>query len=261
MEPLGYSLISFEKLDTKSQYWVFCFPFSCQSYASMHKSAASRTPESGTTAEHEAYRFLFQAISQGRFATGQRIVAETIAAELSMSRMPVREALRRLHAEGLVILRPNRGAIVRGLSIEEVQDIFDMRVALEGLAIRVAASRCTDDHLVTLERLLDDMDASVGDIELWVQRHCAFHEFLCSISGRTRLYEQICSLYALIEGPMRLWIEQATFKRKRARDAHQELIDALRTRDPEIAERAMREHIESTVPRLVTILDAPESRD
>ncbi|WP_153140816.1 GntR family transcriptional regulator [Paraburkholderia agricolaris] len=227
----------------------------------MPKSAASRIPDLGATAEQEAYRFLFEAICQGRFATGQRIVAETIAAELSMSRMPVREALRRLHAEGLVILRPNRGAIVRGLSIEEVQDIFDMRVALEGLAMRVAAPRCTDKHLLTLERLLDDMDASVGNTELWVQRHCAFHECLCGISGRTRLYEQICSLYALIEGPMRLWMEQATFKRKRARDAHQELLDALRTRDPELAERAMREHIESTVPRLINILGTPNPRD
>lgn len=227
----------------------------------MPTSAASRAPELGATAEQEAYRFLFEAICQGRLVTGQRIVAETIAAELSMSRMPVREALRRLHTEGLVILRPNRGAIVRGLNAEEIQDIFDMRVALEGLAIRVAATRCTDDHLRTLERLLDDMDASVGNFELWVQRHCAFHEFLCGISGRTRLYEQICSLYTLIEGPMRLWIEQATFRRKRARDAHQELIDALRTRDPEIAERVMREHIESTVPRLVTILGTPKPCD
>jgi DNA-binding GntR family transcriptional regulator len=227
----------------------------------MPTSAASRKPDHSTTAEQAAYRYLFDAISQGRFATGQRIVAETIAAELSMSRMPVREALRRLHAEGLVILRPNRGAIVRGLSAEELQDIFDMRVALEGLAMRVAASRCTDDHLRTLERLLDDMDTSVGDIDLWVQRHCAFHEFLCSISGRTRLYEQICSLYALIDGPMRLWIEQATFKRKSARDYHQLLIDALRSRNPELAEQAMREHIESTVPRVLTLLGTPKARD
>ncbi|KXU82548.1 GntR family transcriptional regulator [Paraburkholderia monticola] len=227
----------------------------------MHRSAASRTPEHGTTAEQTAYRYLFDAISQGRFATGQRIVAETIAAELSMSRMPVREALRRLHAEGLVVLRPNRGAIVRGLSAEELEDIFDMRVALESLAMRVAAPRCTDEHLRTLARLLDDMDTSVGDTDLWVQRHCAFHEYLCGISGRTRLYEQIRSLYALIEGAMRLWIEQATFRRKSARDYHQLLIDALRSRDPELAEQAMREHIESTVPRVLTLLGSPKPRD
>jgi DNA-binding GntR family transcriptional regulator len=115
--------------------------------------------------------------------------------------------------------------------------------------------------LRTLERLLDDMDASVGNTELWVERHRAFHEFLCGISGRTRLHEQICSFYVLIEGPMRLWIEQATFRRKRALDSHQVLIDALRTRDPELAERVMREHIESTVPRLAALLDTPESHE
>jgi DNA-binding GntR family transcriptional regulator len=118
------------------------------------------------TAEEEAYRYLFDAICQGRFATEQRIVAESIGAELSMSRMPVREALRRLHSEGLVILRPNRGAIVKGLDIDELRDIFDMRAALEGLAIRIAAPRCTDAHLSTLERLLDDMDVCVDNTEL-----------------------------------------------------------------------------------------------
>ncbi|WP_233879001.1 GntR family transcriptional regulator [Paraburkholderia flagellata] len=212
------------------------------------------------TAEEEAYRFLLEAIIEGRYAAGQRIVAETVAEQLSMSRMPVRAALKRLHAEGLIIQRPNRGAIVRGLTVEEVQDIFDMRIALECLAMRVAAPRCTEAHLTKLQRLLEDMDAGVGDTDTWVQRHCAFHEYLCEISGRTRLYQQIHSLYTLIEGPMRLWIEQATFRRKRARAAHQILIDALRTRDPAQAEQALREHLESTVPQIIKFLESPASQ-
>jgi len=209
------------------------------------------------SAEEEAYRHVLAAIVDGRYAPGQRVVAESIAEQLSMSRMPVRAALRRLHGEGLIILRPNRGAIVRGLSVEEIQDIFDMRVALEGLAVRVAAPRCTEAHLNRLERLLEDMDACVGEVDTWVQRHCAFHDYLCEISGRTRLHQQILSLYTLIEGPMRLWLEQATFKRKLARDAHRLLIDGLRSRDPALAERAMREHIESTIPPLMRFLEAP----
>lgn len=208
------------------------------------------------TAEEEAYRYLFDAICQGRFTTGQRIVAESIGAELSMSRMPVREALRRLHSEGLVILRPNRGAIVKGLDVDELRDIFDMRAALEGLAIRIAAPRCTDAHLATLERLLDDMDACIDNTELWVQRHCAFHQYLCGISGRPRLTRHIASLYTLIEGPMRLWMEQVTSKRRRARDAHQELLDALRTRDPVLAEQVLHEHTSSTVSRLIAFMES-----
>ncbi|KWF30475.1 GntR family transcriptional regulator [Burkholderia pseudomultivorans] len=227
----------------------------------MNPSTARSAAAPAMSAEEEAYRFLLAEIIEGRYAAGQRIVADAVADALSMSRMPVRAALRRLHDEGLVILRPNRGAIVRGLSVAEVQDIFDMRIALEGLAMRVAAPHCTDEHLRTLERLLEDMDACVGDTELWVERHSAFHHYLCEIGGRMRLYQQIRSLYTLIEGPMRLWIEQATFKRKRARDAHRELIDALRTRDPATAERAIREHIESTVPQVIAFLESPPPKD
>lgn len=213
------------------------------------------------SAEEEAYRHVLAAIVAGRYAAGQRVVAESIAEQLSMSRMPVRAALRRLHGEGLVILRPNRGAIVRGLAVDEIEDIFDMRVALEGLAVRVAAPRCTAGHLTRLERLLEDMDACVGETDTWVERHAAFHQYLCEISGRTRLQQQVLSLYTLIEGPMRLWMEQATFKRKRARHAHQLLIDALRSRDAAQAERALREHIESTIPPLIRFLESPPPRE
>ncbi|MEX3981473.1 GntR family transcriptional regulator [Paraburkholderia sp. EG287A] len=226
----------------------------------MPATSVRNTAGLALTAEEEAYRFLLEAIIEGRYAAGQRIVAETVAEELSMSRMPIRAALKRLQTEGLIIQRPNRGAIVRGLTVEEVRDIFDMRIALECLAMRVAAPRCTEAHLTKLQRLLEDMDACVGDTDTWVQRHCAFHEYLCEISGRTRLYQQIHSLYTLIEGPMRLWIEQATFRRRRARDAHQILIDALRTRDPAQAEQALREHLESTVPQIIKFLESPASR-
>lgn len=110
------------------------------------------------TAEEEAYNFLLDAICGGRLRKGDRLIAEDIASEIGMSRMPVREAFRRLDAQGLVTLRPNRGAVVGGLDIDELHEVFEMRSALEGLAVRVAVARIGERQLAALERMLDEMD-------------------------------------------------------------------------------------------------------
>ena len=139
------------------------------------------------TAEEEAYSYLLDAICKGQYRTGDRLIAEDIANDIGMSRMPVREAFRRLAAEGLVTLRPNRGAIVSGLNIEEMREVFEMRSALEGLAIRLAVPKLGERQLARLERLLDEMDDYRDDSAEWVSRHRVFHEYLCSLAERPRL--------------------------------------------------------------------------
>lgn len=215
---------------------------------------AQRQP---VTAEEEAYNFLLGAICAGRYHKGDRLVAEDIAAEIGTSRMPVREAFRRLDAQGLVTLRPNRGAVVSGLDIEEMREVFEMRSALEGLAIRVAASKVTERHLTLLERLLDDMDECRDDTAQWVVRHRIFHEYLCSLSERPRLMKQIIALYTLIEAPMRLWLEHGE-KPLSGREEHAQILNALRSGDADLAERVIREHIEGTLPALTLFLQTEQ---
>ncbi len=205
------------------------------------------------TAEEEAYSFLLNAICTGRFRTGDRLVSEEIASEIGMSRMPVREAFRRLAAEGLVTLRPNRGAVVSGLNLDEIHEVFDMRSALEGLALRVAVPKITERHLSRLERLLDEMDECRDESAEWVGRHRVFHEYLCSLSERPRLMRQISALYSVIEPPMRLWLQQA--QPPSAREEHSDILDAIRSGDAALAERVLREHIEGTVPELARFLE------
>ncbi|WNW10004.1 GntR family transcriptional regulator [Pseudomonas sp. DTU_2021_1001937_2_SI_NGA_ILE_001] len=215
--------------------------------------ALSYTERPPVTAEEEAYNFLLGAICSGRYRKGDRLVAEEIASEIGTSRMPVREAFRRLDAQGLVTLRPNRGAVVSGLDIEQMSEVFEMRSALEGLAIRVATPKLTERHLTLLERLLDDMDNCGDDAAQWVMRHRIFHEYLCSLSERPRLLKQIVALYSLIEAPMRLWLEHGE-KPLSGREEHQQIIDALRSGDPALAERVIHEHIEGTLPSLTEFL-------
>src|SRR4029453_13795672 len=89
-----------------------------------------------TTAEEEAYRHIQRVLRVGRYKPGERLIPEEIAAEIGMSRMPVREAFRRLASDGLVVLRPNRGCVVAGLTVDELFEIFEIRSVLEGLAVR-----------------------------------------------------------------------------------------------------------------------------
>ena len=207
------------------------------------------------TAEEEAYNFLLEAICCGRYRKGDRLIAEDIAGEIGMSRMPVREAFRRLDAQGLVTLRPNRGAIVSGLDIDELHEVFEMRSALEGLAVRVAVAHIGERQLAALERLLDEMDDYRDESAEWVSRHRKFHEYLCSLSERPRLLKQISALYALIEAPMRLWLQHIE-KPLSARQEHQIILDAIRAGDASKAEAVVREHIEGTVPELIKFLQS-----
>ncbi|WP_460122047.1 GntR family transcriptional regulator [Pseudomonas sp. S2_C03] len=205
------------------------------------------------TAEEEAYNFLLEAICCGRYRKGDRLIAEDIASEIGMSRMPVREAFRRLDAQGLVTLRPNRGAIVSGLDIDQLQEVFEMRSALEGLAMRLAVPNIGERQLAALERLLDEMDDYRDESAEWVSHHRKFHEYLCSLSGRPRLLKQISALYSLIEAPMRLWLQHVD-KPLSAHEEHAVILDAIRAGDAERAEAVVREHIEDTVPELIKFL-------
>ena len=202
------------------------------------------------TAEEEAYRHIHAAIRLGRYRAGDRLVPETIAAEIGTSRMPVREAFRRLATEGLVAIRPNRGATVNKLDVEGMTEIFEMRAVLEGLAMRLALPRMDAATILELERMLDRIDDRSGVQDDWTTAHRTFHETLCARSGRPRLIRQIAGLHSLVEPHMRLWALQ-TDRPLSARADHQDLIDALRSGDADRCETTMREHVMATVPDLM----------
>lgn len=202
------------------------------------------------SAEDEAYRFIEAAIRSGRYRAGERLLAEDIAVEIGTSRMPVREAFRRLSAEGLLRIRPNRGAIVRGLNAAEMREVFEIRAALEGLAAGVATSKMTPQSLATLEHLLDQMEQVNADYPAWVTYHRAFHECLTGLAGMPRLTRQLAGLHSAIEPYMRIWLEHAD-KPMTSRDDHAGILQALRSGNEKLVEKTVREHVRATIPALV----------
>jgi DNA-binding GntR family transcriptional regulator len=219
----------------------------------LRSTYAARTRLS--TAEEEAYCHIIACIRTGRYARNDRLVPETIAAEIGMSRMPVREAFRRLATEGLVVIRPNRGCVVSGLTISEIVEVFQIRSALEGLAVRLAAPQLSDAVFDDLNQLLHRMETSeASDTDRWLEDHYRFHDYVCSLSGSQKLIAQIRTLHVSIEPYLRMYRHHAP-KQRSAAEAHKILFDALKTRDAEKAEQAMRDHVLGTTPLLAAFLN------
>ncbi len=210
------------------------------------------------TAEEEAYAHILAEIRRGRYAPGDRLIPEDIATEIGMSRMPVREAFRRLATEGLVTIRPNRGCLVSGLTVNEITEVFEIRSVLEGLAVRLATPKINADALADLTWLLGRMEASEDcDTEKWLGDHYRFHEYLYQLSGRPKLISQIRTLHVAIESYLRLY-RHHTERIRSAGAAHRALMDILHRGDPAAAEEAMRAHITGTTPLLVAFIEKME---
>ena len=183
------------------------------------------------------------------------MVEADLAAQMGISRAPVREALRRLEFEGLVESRARRGYAVRGPSVDELHEVYDLRVLLEPVLARSAAARIGHDDLPALRGLVDRMrEASRRDD--WaevVNADREFHALVGKLSGLPltaqlfdHLNEQVRTFMAL----MRSSYEQTG----QMADEHEVLLAALASGSPEQAEREMRLHLQDARQRLASIM-------
>jgi DNA-binding GntR family transcriptional regulator len=180
-------------------------------------------------------------IVSGAMAAGTKIDQQALAEELGVSRMPVREALRRLSAEGFVELISHRGAVVAEFSHDEIIEIYEMRGVLQGLASRLALPHYTDEHVSELEKILARLDAT-KDMTEWIDLHRVFHERIETPSGAQhvltlieRLTQQ-CAPYLQISVRF-LHAEES------AVELHHAILDAIVQRDAEGLEAAVRTHL------------------
>jgi len=195
------------------------------------------------------YSAIKQQIIDGRYAPGARITELGIAAEFSSSRTPVREAMRQLMADGLVLFKPNSGTVVRQWTPDQVHEIFELRVLLESEIAAHGARRISGAEIDELLRLQDDIETGGTDVSgentARVGRlNREFHRVIAQASRHERLVSMLANA---IEVP----IVQQTFRRYNARQLarsfghHRELIDAFRAHDGEWARSVMSSHIHS----------------
>jgi len=200
-------------------------------------------PINTSTLAEQASAVLREWIASGELRGGERLVEARIADRMQISRGPLREALKHLQAEGLVREEPRRGTFVAELTPEDVRDLYDLRGALEAQAAR---SVIEDGNTVALAAL-DKMLVAIGEAEHADDREAlakadyAFHETLCRVSGNSRLLGVF--VRHTIEMRVLLRLDDYWYSAPEGEMAeHAELVEAIRSGDPEQAGKAFREH-------------------
>lgn len=211
------------------------------------------------TAQQLAYEAVRRAILRGQLAPGTRLTQGDLAARLSLSTTPVREALRRLASEDLVRIDTHRGAIVRGVDKDELREIYEIRLLLEPLAIRKAVLRISDEALDRAESLWRSMNdwSDLGD---WAEANRAFHAVFAEAAGSPTLIRITGSLRDSSANYVH-WLSVADAALPaRANEEHRRLLDACRARDADMAAKVEEEHLTSTFQAMLAHLPEPETR-
>jgi DNA-binding GntR family transcriptional regulator len=183
-------------------------------------------------------------IIRGDFVPGQYLRLEEIATRFDVSTMPVREALRDLETEGLVTIFPHRGATVTKLSADELQDIYDIRVALEGMATRLAVPLVTEATLAELTALVEQMENHVGDVATLVKLNHQFHLTLYAASGRRHLCELNRILRYRVQHYLHVYIVEVQLGHlPQSQGEHRAILEACKRGDAEQAAAVMHDHV------------------
>ena len=202
------------------------------------------------------YETLREAIKTGGLTPGERLMEIQLAEELGVSRTPVREAIRKLELERFVVMIPRRGTYVANLSLKDINEVFEIRAALDGLAAGLAAERITEEELEQLERLLVEISDHIDqhDNEKIVATDEAFHDILYRASRNERL---VGIIYNLREQFTRFRSVSINYpgRLQNTLEEHRQLVEAIARREPEMAQQKAREHIENAEQTLLLEMD------
>lgn len=200
-------------------------------------------------------------ILAGRIAPGARIRQEDLAQKFEVSRIPVREALRRLESDGLVVLRANSGAWVAKVDLSELIEIYKIRERIEPLAIRESVPNLTADQIEHIAALCDQISA-VTNVEDFLRLDREFHLLTYAGAQMKTLRDMIDKFWNTTQHYRRKFTERGSRESMAIVDAqHRLLVGAIRRRDEEEAERVLLGHIRSTRMDLVRRSDESSASD
>ncbi|CAH0343164.1 GntR family transcriptional regulator [Rhizobium sp. CECT 9324] len=198
------------------------------------------------TRGQSTYHAILAAIRDGIYRPGDPLREEEVATRLGVSRTPVREALGRLQEKGLLEAASGRGVAVSILSMQQIFELYAMREELEGVVARFAARHATDAEIANLERINEKFAAATDDPKLAANWNRQFHARLYDAARNRYLRQAVEDLQETIA-----LLPDTTFIQKgrtsTATDEHVLILEALRKRDPEAAERAAIQHIKTAL--------------
>ena len=207
------------------------------------------------TAEETTTVALRHAIIRGVLPPGERLRQEVLAAELGVSRIPLRDAFRRLEAEGLIEIDGRRGARVASLSIDDVAELYELRRMLELHCVRLAIRNLTDEGAEALLAVAEQMDIRAGHALVGGISRRAFYEQLYTWSGRKRM----TALILQVRHELNRY--QALKEVPSSPEIHRLIAECIRTRDADSAARHMRDHLRKSRDDLLAALRREERRN
>lgn len=212
-------------------------------------------PDGASTLEEKVYNILEDQILSQKLRAGDSVTEMKLSKELGVSRTPVREALQRLDREGLIKLRPNKGAVVVGISERDLIDIYKIRTRLEGLAARIAAENA-DETLI--RQLSDNIELtefymSKGNIEKLKDLDSDFHDIIYSYCQSRILGKTLSELHRYIVCYRKLSLS-VKGRLERSLAEHREIVEAIKKGDADGADSLMSAHVELALSNLLTII-------
>ena len=196
-----------------------------------------------------------EAIINGDFKPGQRLMEVQLAEQMGVSRTPVREAIRKLELEGLVVMVPRKGAYVAGLSSEDVREVVEIRCVLEGLAAKLAAQKAGSEDISKLKLIIDNFEIAVNDKNIadLISYDSDFHEIIYRTAKNGKLIQMINGLREQVQR-----FRVAYFTQFNNVDVllieHRDLLNAIINKNSELARQVAEKHI-TTTEQLITKIE------
>jgi DNA-binding GntR family transcriptional regulator len=219
------------------------------------ETTARRSRTSPQTLVDYAAGQLRESILSREFAPGEWIRLDALADSLGMSPIPLREALRMLASEGLMVQQPHRGYVVASASVADLQETYRLRLVLEPLAVKLAVPQLTDADIAELEKSVAAMTAAFdgGDWAAYREHHRAFHFAIYNRSGSKWVVRFSEMLWLNAQRYQRMMMEMKGEFRRRNQE-HKALLQAARARNAEEAATLMHDHLERALEAVETFL-------
>lgn len=192
------------------------------------------------------FDYMKNAIITGELKPGERLMEVQLAEKLGVSRTPVREAIRKLELEGLVVMVPRKGAYVSDLDTKDLLNVLEIRSSLEGLAASLAAERITDEELKDLNSIVNEFYKSIeiNDHEALVKSDKAFHDLIFAASRNDKLVQIMNNLQEHVHRFRVRYINEER-KSKKIYQEHKKILESLEDRNADNARRWAEKHIQN----------------
>lgn len=199
----------------------------------------------------KVFRQIRQDILSGKYNRGEELTEAGLGTALGVSRTPVREALRQLELEGLVELVPNKGAYVKGISAQDIRDIYEIRSRLEGLCARWAAKNITQEQLDEMEEILylTEYHVRKEHYEQLSELDGRFHELLYEASHSRIMAHELSGFHQYVQLARKQSLKNSS-RSLRSNEEHMRILEALKAHDEDMAEKLATEHILNTIDNL-----------